>query len=141
MNNLFMFIGRITKDLELRTTSSGKYVLDVPMAISNGKDDTTFINVTIFNSIAETTNKYCKKGDLIAVRGIIKNHNWDDKDGKKHYDYQFLANNISFLSTKKKEEQVQVPQNTKTDYQEKDIKLSDDEIDKIFDDNQLELPF
>lgn len=107
MNNLFILIGRITKDLELRYTKEGKAVVDLNLAINNSKDDTTFITVTVFGRIAESTNEYCKKGDLIGVSGMIKNHNWEDKNGNKHYDYTFLANKVTFLQTKLKQESKQ----------------------------------
>lgn len=142
MNNL-LIIGRITKELELRSTSNGKYVLDIPLAINNGKDDTTFITITTFNQVAETTAKYCKKGDLLGASCIVKNHNWEDKEGKKHYDYTFLANKITFLQTKKEDKQnIEIPQNTKSEYD--GIKLTDKEIDEVFsqkNDDDLELPF
>ena len=107
MNNLFILIGRITKDLELRYTKEGKPVLDLNLAINNAKNDTTFITTTVFGKVAETTNQYCQKGDLIGVSGMIKNHNWEDKNGNKHYDYTFLANKISFLQTKQKQDNTQ----------------------------------
>lgn len=105
MNNNFIIIGRIAKDLDLRATSNGKSVLKVNIAVQNGKDDTTFIETTLFGKVAETTAQYCKKGDLIGVNGIIKNHNWEDKNGIKHYDYTFLANKVTFLQTKKESNQ------------------------------------
>lgn len=105
MNNNFIIIGRIVKDLDLRATSNGKSVLKVNIAVQNGKDDTTFIETTLFGKVAETTAQYCKKGDLIGVNGIIKNHNWEDKNGNKHYDYTFLANKVTFLQTKKESNQ------------------------------------
>ena len=111
MNNIFMFIGRITKDLELRYTKENKAVTEVSIAINNSKEDTTFVKVSYFGKIAETIHQYCKKGDLISVRGIIKNHNWEDKDKNKHYDYIFIGDKVTFLSTKsnyiKKEETSQ----------------------------------
>ena len=39
----------------------------------------------------------------MKVKGLIKNHNWEDKSGNKHYDYSFIAEKISFLSSKSKE--------------------------------------
>ena len=105
MNNNFIIIGRIVKDLDLRATSNGKSVLKVNIAVQNGKDDTSFIETTLFGKVAETTAQYCKKGDLIGVNGIIKNHNWEDKNGNKHYDYTFLANKVTFLQTKKESNQ------------------------------------
>ena len=103
MNNQFNLIGRLTKNVELRATSNNKSVCNIPLAVQNGKDDTTFINITVWNKIAETVSNYCQKGDLIAINGSIKNHNWEDKEGNKHYDYTFIGNKVSFLATSKKE--------------------------------------
>lgn len=102
MNN-YMCVGRITKDIELKYTTSNKAVIRVMLAVNNGKDDTTFLPITVFGNMAETTHKYCKKGDLMGVYATIKNQNWEDKNGNKHYDYSFIANKISFLSSKAKE--------------------------------------
>ncbi len=102
MTNVLMLVGRICKDLELRTNGD-KSICKIPMAVQNGKDDTTFIEVTAFGKTAETTNEYCRKGDLIGITGMIKNNNWTDDKGNKHYDYSFIANKITFLSTKSKE--------------------------------------
>ena len=101
MNNTLICIGRITKDLELRYTLNNKAVVNIPLAINNGKDDTTFIDIVVYGNVAEMTSKYCKKGDLIGAQATIKNNNWTDKDGKKHYDYNFIASKVTFLSTKK----------------------------------------
>ena len=103
MNNQFTLIGRLTKEPVFKSTSTGKSVCEINLAVSNGKDDTTYITVNVWNKIAETVAKYCKKGDLIGVQGSIKNHNWEDKNGNKHYDYTFIGNKISFLATTKKE--------------------------------------
>ena len=100
MNNIFCGIGRITKNLEIRYGKDGKPILKFSIAINNGKDDTTFLEVTSFNGIAENVSKYCKKGDLIAVTGYIKNNNWEDDKGNKHYDYSFVASKVTFLATK-----------------------------------------
>jgi len=110
MNNLFIAVGRITKDLELRYTKDNKAVLDINIALNNDKDDTTFLKVTIWNKIAETTAKYCKKGDLIGVSGLIKNHNWEDEKGK-HYEYNFIGNRVQFLSTKANEINKELKEN------------------------------
>ena len=101
--NTFNITGKIYKDLTLRTTTSGKQVLDIPLAITNTKDDSTFLNITTFNKTAENVSKYCKKGDTLGIEGIIKNHN-REKDGVKHYDYSFLATRVEFLNIKKQEQ-------------------------------------
>ena len=110
MNN-YICVGRITKDIELRYTPSNKAVVEIPLAVNNGKDDTTFIRLTAFDKLAELVSKYCKKGDLIGTQSIIKNHNWEDKNGNKHYEYSFIINKISFL-TKANKEEVKKQDNT-----------------------------
>lgn len=107
MNNQFTLIGRLIKEPVFKSTSTGKSVCEINLAVSNGKDDTTYITVNVWNKIAETVAKYCKKGDLIGVQGSIKNHNWEDKNGNKRYDYTFIGNKISFLATIKKENKVE----------------------------------
>lgn len=114
MNNVLVLVGRITKDLELRYTTNNKAVVNVSIAINNGKDDTTFIDVVVYGNIAETTSKYCKKGDLIGVQAKVVNNKWTDKDGKKHYDYNFIASKVTFLSTKKNEDNNQVEKTDNT---------------------------
>lgn len=106
MNNQFTLIGRLTKEPELRATSTGKSVCDITLAVNNSKDDVSFININLWNKTAEIVSKYCKKGDLVGTQGIIKNNNYEDKNGVKHYGYTFMANQISLLSkSEKKEEQ------------------------------------
>lgn len=100
MNN-FIITGRLTRDPETRYTKDNKAVTTINVAVNNSKDDTTFLTITLFGKTAETVGKYCKKGDLIAVTGMIRNNNWEDKDGNKHYDYQFIGNRIQFLTTNK----------------------------------------
>lgn len=138
MNNLFILIGRITKDLELRYTKEGKPVLDLNLAINNAKNDTTFITTTVFGKVAETTKQYCQKGDLIGVSGMIKNHNWEDKNGNKHYDFTFLANKISFLQTKQKQDNTQEQQEQTDIYAQFGTTITAKEIDES---NLGDLPF
>lgn len=112
MNNILICVGRITKDLELKYTTSNKAVVNIPIAVNNGKDDTTFIDVVVYGNIAETTSKYCKKGDLIGVQAKVVNNKWTDENGKNHYDYNFIAKKITFLSSKK--ESIEEPKKEDT---------------------------
>lgn len=133
MNNTLICIGRITKDLELRYTTNNKAVVNIPLAINNGKDDTTFIDIIVYGNVAEMTCKYCKKGDLIGAQATIKNNNWTDKDGKKHYDYKFMGYKVTFLSTKKNEEnnQPEQPSNSNDPFAEfgEQISIDDNFLD------------
>ena len=98
MNN-FVCIGRLTKDPEIRYTKDNKAVCSINIAINDG-DNTTFLPITIFGKPAEATHKYCKKGDMMGISGTIKNNNWKDKEDKTHFDYIFVANKTTFLSSK-----------------------------------------
>lgn len=132
MNNVLMVIGRITKDLELKYTTNNKAVVNIPLAINNDKDDTTFIDAVIYGNIAETTSKYCKKGDLIGVQAKVVNNNWTDKDGKNHYDYKFIASKVTFLSTKKENvEEAKKEENTNDQFSEfgEQIEIDDNFLD------------
>lgn len=136
MNNNFIFIGRLTKSPELRYTSSNKSVTQIDLAITNTKDDTTFVPITLFEKMAENVCKYCEKGDLIGFQGSVKNHNWEDAEGKRHYDYTFMANRMSFLQTKTNNQQEpKQAENVKKSTDEQiyadfgdSIEISDDDI-------------
>lgn len=136
MNNNFIFIGRLTKSPELRYTSSNKAVTQIDLAVQNGKDDVTFVPITLFEKMAENVCKYCEKGDLIGFQGSVKNHNWEDNKGNKHYDYTFMANRTSFLQTKTNNQQEpKQAENVKKSTDEQiyadfgdSIEISDDDI-------------
>lgn len=136
MNNNFIFIGRLTKSPELRYTRENKAVTQIDLAIQNGKDDVTFLPITLFGNIAENVCKYCEKGDQVGFQGIVKNHNWEDNKGNKHYDYTFLANRMSFLQTKTNNQQEpKQAENVKKSTDEQiyadfgdSIEISDDDI-------------
>lgn len=96
--NKIQLTGRLTKNPETRYTDEGKSITTFTLAINNSKDDTTFIKITCFAGTGELIQKYCKKGDLILVDGMVRNNNYTDKDGNKHFDYVFIGHKVEFLS-------------------------------------------
>lgn len=96
--NKFEIIGRLTKDAEVIYTKENKKIVSFTIAVNNTKDDSTFFKINAFNGTADLIEKYTKKGDLIYIEGMIKNNNYEDKNGYKHYEYIFIANKIEFLS-------------------------------------------
>lgn len=107
--NKFEVIGRITKDPETRYTKEGKGVSTFTIAVNNSKDDTTFIKITTFGGTSDIIQKYTNKGTLIYVEGIVKNNNYEDKDGIKHYEYIFIGNKVELLSKKEEVKVVEIP--------------------------------
>ena len=134
MNNVFMLVGRLTRDGELRYTNSDRAVSNITIAVNNSKEDTSFIAITAFGQIAENLAKYCRKGDLIGVQGTIKNHNWTDKEGNNRYEYSFIAQKITFLSTNSEN----IKEETKQETSEKSNTFADFGEEVKIDDNFLE---
>lgn len=104
--NKAILIGRLTRDPELRTTPTGRNVCQFSVAVSrtftnaNGEREADFINCVVWDKQAENLVRYQHKGNQIAVEGRIQTRNYDDKDGKRVYVTEILANNISFLDSK-----------------------------------------
>ena len=103
MNKVFL-IGRITQDLELRHT--GKVdVASYQLAVNRDKENTDFINVTTFGEFAKTLTQYCGKGDLIGIEGRLQISAYQDKEGNNRTNYSIISEKVSFLNTKKKEQE------------------------------------
>lgn len=75
----------------------------VPRSYKNvdGTYDTDFIRCTLWGGIAENTCEYCKKGDIVGVKGRIQTSSYETEDGNKKYAMEVVAEKISFLSSKK----------------------------------------
>lgn len=109
--NKGVIVGRLVRNPELRYTSSNKAVTKITIACNNAKDDTTFLDITIFEKMAEITHEYCQKGDILGIEYIVKNYNWEDEEGKKHFAYDFIANRVEFISkASKSTNKVETPQ-------------------------------
>ena len=109
MNNLVVLVGRLVSTPELKETEEGKkftYItLAVPSSFKNeeGIYETDFIDCILWNGIAESTAEYCRRGDLIGVRGRIQTTNVE-RDDFKYKKTEIVAEKVSFLATGKSEE-------------------------------------
>ncbi len=107
MLNKVILMGRLTRDPELRTTPQGVSVCTFSIAVDRGyvrqgeERQADFINVVAWRSTAEFVSKYFIKGQMIAVVGRIQTRNYDDKDGKKVYVTEVVADEISFADSKR----------------------------------------
>lgn len=105
--NSFIGIGRLTKDCELRYTTSNKAVASFSIAITRtfkntqGQYEADFINCECWGQVAETLSKHTHKGDLIAINGNIRTDKYQDSNGNNKTRTYILVNRIQFLSTKK----------------------------------------
>lgn len=105
--NKIVLTGRVTKDLELAKTSTGKSVCEFSIAVNRDKDNADFINIQVWNAPAENIVKYQGKGSLIAVEGQLRTETYTKQDGNKGYKAYVLANNIEYLESKKEKEETQ----------------------------------
>ena len=102
MNNI-QLLGRITKDLEQKTTTSGKSVCSFDIAVTRkfDKEVTDFIPCVVWNKTCETMCKFCKKGQLIALDGSLYSRKYEDKNGNNRTAYEVNVNNFYFAESKK----------------------------------------
>ena len=109
MLNQVVIAGRLVSDPEISVTDNNKkrtYItVAVPRGYKNidGTYDTDFIRCILWTAIAENTCEYCKKGDIVGVKGRIQTSSYE-KDGEKKYVVDIIAEKISFLSSKKTDE-------------------------------------
>lgn len=102
MINNVVIMGRLTKDAEERTTSTGKKVCSFCVALDDNydKNKTYFIDVIAWNKTAEFVCTYFHKGSMIAVQGRLTTRTWEDKNGSKHKAVEIVADNVSFCGGK-----------------------------------------
>ena len=109
MLNQAILVGRIVREPEILDTDKGKgsnITLAVPRSFKNseGQYDTDFISCVLWKGVAESTVEYCKKGDLVGIRGRIQTRNVEQPDETyKHY-VEVVADKVTFLSSKRQEE-------------------------------------
>ncbi len=107
MINRIILVGRLTRDPELRRTSSDVAVASFTLAVddrekdANGERTTTFIDVTVWRESADNVAKFCRKGNLVAVDGRLRQRNFVRRDGTKGYSYEIVADSVQFLEPKK----------------------------------------
>lgn len=107
MINNVTLVGRLTKDPDLRYTSSGTGVATFTLAVNrnftsaDGTREADFINCVIWRKPAETLANYAKKGVLIGVTGRIQTRSYDNQQGQKVYVTEVIADNFQLLESKK----------------------------------------
>jgi single-strand DNA-binding protein len=99
--NLSVFIGRITKDIELRHTPSGTAVTDFTLAVDAGwgqRKHTLWVNVTAWDKEAERLAEYAKKGSALDITAEYEQDNYE-KDGEKKTQHKFILRSWEFAMT------------------------------------------
>jgi len=103
MLNRVILIGRLTRDPELRYTPGGAAVtrmaiaVDRPFTNRQGERETDFIDIVVWQKLAETCANYLGKGRLIAVEGRLQIRSYDDSQGIRRKAAEIVAENVRFL--------------------------------------------
>ena len=108
MLNRIIIMGRLTKDPELRRTSSGIDVCTFSVAVdrdrssrdANGDRQTDFFDVTVWRQTAQFVCNYFSKGKMIIVEGSMQSRKWQDKNGQNRISWEIAASNVMFGESK-----------------------------------------
>ena len=103
--NKTMLIGNLTRDVELKYTTSGAAVANFGLAVnrtytnSDGEkvDDVCYIDIVAWNRLAEVAGEYLSKGRPVFVEGRLQMDSWEQEDGQKRSKLKVIAQNIQFL--------------------------------------------
>lgn len=135
--NKVILIGRLTKDPDLRfLPGSGAATTSITLAVDKyntktGQKEADFVPVVIWGKQAESTANYMRKGHQMAIFGKIQTRNYENKDGKKVYVTEVVAQEVKFLS---KAAQAQ-SQNSFND--DPYSGLGDDDLERVQDDGTM----
>lgn len=109
--NRCIFVGRLTRDPEIRYTPSGTAVAS--FSIANGrtfqqtgekKEQVNYFDCIAWSKLGEIITEHCKKGQMLAIEGHLQQSRWDDQDGKKRSKVEIIVDTFQFLGGKKAEE-------------------------------------
>lgn len=120
MINQVTLVGRLTRDPELRKTNDGLAVTTVTLAVSrqyrnqHGEIEADFVQCAIWKKAAENTVQYCRKGSVVGVTGRMQTRHYDNREGKRVYVTEVVAESITFLSAKPNYSSVEPPSTSVT---------------------------
>lgn len=107
--NKVIIVGRLTKEMELKSTQSGTNYVQFDLAVGNGKDKegnerpTDFISFVAWEKRAETLSLYVHKGHRVAIEGRLKVDKYQNEKGENRYKTYVLVEGYEFLESKPKE--------------------------------------
>ena len=115
MLNRIIFMGRLTRDPELRHTQTGTAVASFTLAVdrdfkdkSTGEKSTDFIDIVAWRQTAEFVSRYFNKGRMAVVEGRLQIRDWTDREGNKRRSAEVIADNVYFGDSKRDAESAGV---------------------------------
>ena len=108
MINNVVLVGRLGNDPELKHTSSGTAVTNFRLAVNrpprrdapDGEEQTDWLDIVAWATVAENCAKYLAKGALVGVEGRVQSRSWETQDGQRRYAVEISARSVQFLESK-----------------------------------------
>jgi single-strand DNA-binding protein len=115
--NKAMIIGNLGRDPEMRYTQSGQAVTQFTVAVNRNykdaggewKEETEWFRVVAWAALAERTAEYLRKGRKVYVEGRLQTRTWEGQDGQKHYTTELIANTVTPLDPRPREDGAAEP--------------------------------
>jgi single-strand DNA-binding protein len=130
MNNISI-VGRLTRDVDFATTTSGVSVARFSVAVASefkdadGNKKTDFFNCVAYRGLAETISKFFSKGQFIALTGSMNSRSYEDKNGAKQTVWEINVKGFSFCSNSESKsatnQKQDIKQITLTDVSDEDL--------------------
>ncbi len=144
MVNRVVLVGRLTKDPVLRKTQSGKSVTSFTVAINrrfSQSEQADFVNSVAWEKTADFLSQYARKGSLISLEGRIQSRSYDDKDGKRVYVQEVVAENVQLLESKSVTETKSTYEPYQVDVDDNDYSDQSQDDGPVLDISSDDLPF
>lgn len=107
MINRVVLVGRLTKDVEVRKTTTGLSVASFTVACDrrgqknpDGSSQADFINCTAWRQSADFLGQYARKGAMVGVEGRIQTRSYDDQQGQRRYVTEVVCDNVNLLESR-----------------------------------------
>ena len=142
MYNKVILVGNLTRNVELKYTPSGTAIAKFGLATNRtykdpqtgeNKQETMFIDITVFGRSAEIANQYLSKGRRVLVEGRLVLDQWVDSTGQKRSKHSVVAEKVQFMDSKSSSESGVSYENVMQQTEQKkqnipSIDLDEDEI-------------
>ena len=110
--NKVILVGNLGRDPEVRHLEGGAVVAKFPLATSESYktkdgqrvDQTEWHNIVMWRGLAESAEKYLRKGTLVYLEGKIRTRSWDDKEGNKRFATEIIADTMTMLGGKRSDD-------------------------------------
>ena len=108
MYNKVIMVGNLTRDIELKYTGSGMAIAKTAIATNRRfktqsgeqKEETCFIDITLFGRAAEVANQYLGKGSKVLIEGRLVYEQWTDQSGNKRSKHSIAVDNLQMLGSR-----------------------------------------